>query len=257
MERMTMLHAVVLSFIEGLTEFLPVSSTGHLILAHSLFHIPVTDFSKSFDIIIQFGAILAVATLYRKKIWSHPKILLPVVVAFVPTAAVGLLLYPFIKSNLLESTSITTVSLAVGGLVLLVIERIAHKKHENTISSMPLFHAFLIGLGQTVAVIPGVSRAAATIVAAMLLGYPKKTAVEFSFLLAIPTIGAAAGFDAIRSTDALSSNIMLLVIGFAGAWISAYITVKHFIQWVNRHSLAAFGWYRISLSAVFWAFVGI
>lgn len=254
---MTALQAVLLAIIEGLTEFLPVSSTGHLLLAGKALGIPDTDFSKTFDIVIQFGAILAVVSLYWKTVLSKPKLLIPVLTAFLPTAVVGMVLYPFIKTVLLESSGITVISLALGGIVLLFIDRVTRPDTSKSILTMPLFHAFIIGLGQSAAVVPGVSRAAATMVAALLLGYPKKTAVEFSFLLAVPTIGAAAGYDAVQNIPALKQNLPVLAIGFAGAWISAVFAVRGFVAFLNSHSLAAFGWYRIVLASLYFLIIGV
>jgi len=246
------LHALLLSIIEGITEFLPVSSTGHLILAGNLLQVSATEYVKSFEIIIQFGAILAVATLYWKTVFSNPKILLPLCIAFLPTAIIGFLLYPVITSVFLENTAVTVFSLFIGGLVLICIERYTHPTQNKSIASLPLHHAFLIGLGQSVAVIPGVSRAAATIVTALLLGYPKKTAVEFSFLLAVPTIGAAASLDALQNIHTIAQDIPLLLIGFIGAWLSALLMIRGFIHWVSHRSLAVFGWYRIIAASAFW-----
>lgn len=254
---MNIFHALILSVIEGLTEFLPISSTGHLVLASKLLAIPTTDFSKSFDIIIQFGAILAIVSLYWKRFWSNPKLLLPVAFAFLPTAVVGLLLYKVIKDVLLTDTPVIVASLAIGGLVLILLDRFVRNPKRTDLAAMPWKHAVLIGLGQSLAVVPGVSRAAATIVAAMVLGYSRETAVEFSFLLAVPTIGAAAGLEAVKNLPALTGHIPLLAVGFVGSWLTAFIAVRSFVTFVKRHSFSAFGWYRIAIAAAFWLMVGI
>lgn len=254
---MTILHAVLLSVVEGVTEFLPVSSTGHLVLVSKLLAIPTSDFSKSFDIVIQFGAILAVISLYWKTIIRKPTIIVPVAFAFLPTALVGLLSYTVIKNSLLTNELVIVVSLALGGVVLVFLDRFIKKSTRSNIVIMPLTHAVIIGIGQSFAVIPGVSRAAATVVTALLLGYDRTSAVEFSFLLAIPTIGAAAGLDVVKNYHALFANLPLLTIGFIGSWITALIAVRGFVGYMKQHSLAAFGWYRILVATLFWLMIGI
>lgn len=254
---MNILHAVILSIVEGLTEFLPVSSTGHLVLVSKLLSIPTTEFSKSFDIIIQFGAILAVVSLYWKTVISKPKLIIPIAAAFIPTAIVGLLLYKVIKNVLLADTPVIVASLIIGGIVLILIDRFTKKSTHSDLTTMTIRHAIIIGLGQSLAVVPGVSRSAATIVTALLLGWDRASAVEFSFLLAVPTIGAAAGLDAVKNIHALTSNIPLLLVGTIGSWITAMAAVKGFVGFMKRNSLAAFGWYRIIAASLFWLVVGV
>ena len=192
---MTILHAIILSIIEGITEFLPISSTGHMVLASTLLKIQETEFVKSFEIIIQLGAILAVLLLYWKKLLTNKDTFIRVAIAFVPTGIVGLVLYKYIKDVLLGNPWIVVIALAIGGVLLILIEKF-HKEKSGKIS---LFDAFLIGCAQSLSVIPGVSRAAATIAGALLLGIPRESAVEFSFLLAIPTMAAATGLDLLKS----------------------------------------------------------
>lgn len=254
---MNLIHAVILSIVEGITEFLPVSSTGHLVLVSKLLAIPTTDFSKSFDIVIQLGAILAVVSLYWKTIIRKPKTIIPVMAAFMPTAIVGFILYKFIKGVLLSDTPVIIGSLAVGGIILLLIDRFIKKSQFSDITRMSFRHAIIIGLGQSLAVVPGVSRSAATIVTALLLGWDKASAVEFSFLLAVPTIAAAAGLDAVKNVHALTTNLPLLAVGLVGSWITALVAVRAFVGFVKTHSFAAFGWYRLIAAAMFWFLIRV
>ena len=249
---MNILHAVILSIIEGITEFLPISSTGHMILASTLLKIQETDFVKSFQIIIQFGAIFAVLLLYWKKLLTNKETFIRVLVAFIPTAIVGLVLYKFIKDILLGNPWIVVWSLGIGGILLILLEKFYTEKQQK----LSVFHAFLIGCVQSLSVIPGVSRAAATIVGARLLGVGREDAVEFSFLLAIPTMAAATGLDLLKSGKHFTgSQYELLGIGFIGAFITAFITVKWFIGFVKTHTFIPFGIYRILAALAFYVFV--
>jgi len=246
---MNVLSAIILSIIEGVTEFLPISSTGHMILASTLLKIAETDFVKSFEIIIQLGAILAVIVLYWKKLWFYN---MRVLIAFIPTAIVGFLLYKFIKDSLLGNPWIVVWSLGLGGILLIFLEKFHTEKQKN----MSLRDAFIIGIAQSFSIIPGVSRAAATIAGALLLGVKRETAVEFSFLLAIPTMAAATGLDLIKSAHNFSGNdYMLLTVGFVGAFITALITVTWFIKFVKTHTFIPFAIYRIAAALAFYFFV--
>ena len=205
---MTFLHAIILSIVEGFSEFLPISSTGHMVLAAKLLQIPQTDFVKSFEIIIQLGAILAVVVIYWKTIWSNKKAWKPIILAFIPTAVVGLLLYKVVKNVLLGNSLITVAALLIGGLVMIAVEYWfkSSKPEVEKIENISNKNAIIIGLFQSISIIPGVSRAAATIVGGMLLKTKRKTAVEFSFLLAIPTMAAASGLDLIKTHFHFSSS---------------------------------------------------
>ncbi len=249
---MNVLSAIILSIIEGITEFLPISSTGHMILAGTLLHIAETDFVKSFEIIIQLGAILAVLLLYWRKLLTNRNTFIHVAIAFVPTAIVGLVFYKFIKDVLLGNPWIVVWSLGIGGILLILVEKLYKEKQQE----MTLFHAFLIGCAQSLSVIPGVSRAAATIVGARLLGMKREDAVEFSFLLAIPTMAAATGLDLIKSgRNFTGGQYELLAIGFIGAFITALITVKWFIAFVKTHTFIPFAIYRILVAVAFYFFI--
>jgi undecaprenyl-diphosphatase len=255
---MSLPQSIILSIIEGITEFLPISSTGHLILASHLLQIPPTDFAKSFDIAIQLAAILAVVTIYWKTLLTKQKLWLPIIAAFIPTAILGFIFYGFIKDVLFENTTITLLALFIGGIVLIVLEKTYKEKddHIDNLENVPLKKAVAIGFAQSLSMIPGVSRAAATIFGGMFTGLSRKASIEFSFLLAIPTMAAATGLDLIKSGYAFTSNEWgLLSVGFIGAFIPAYFTVKYFLKYIQNHTFIAFGVYRIFLALLFWLLV--
>src|SRR3989338_7041903 len=250
---MTFIHAVILGIVEGLTEFLPVSSTGHLILASRLLKISSTAFLSSFDIAIQVGAILAVLVLYWKSAFMNFKVLKRLCVAFLPTAVVGFLLYKLIKHVFLDSIPVVLGSLFLGGLFLIIFERFydARKTGSAELENISYQHCFFIGLFQSLAVIPGVSRSAATIIGGLMLGLDRKVIVEFSFLLAVPTILAATAYDLLRSGNAFSdSQFGLLTAGFAVSFVVAIGAIKFFIRFVKKFSFTLFGVYRIALAAI-------
>jgi len=251
---MNAVQVVLLSIIEGITEFLPVSSTGHLILASKLLRIQTTEFTKSFEIFIQLGAIMAVVTLYWRMLLGNRKLWVPLIMAFIPTAIVGFTLYPYIKGYLLDNTLVTTISLFVGGLVLIGFEKIYTEKSER----LTWQRALMIGMFQSLSVVPGVSRAAATIIGGLSAGLSRKEAVEFSFLLALPTMAAATGLDLVKSAGTFDPNQFgILALGFCIAWFTAYFTVKLFLAYIKTHTFISFGVYRVILALVFWLFVGI
>lgn len=248
---MEILHIIILGIVEGVTEFLPVSSTGHLILVGELLRIPVTEFSKSFNIVIQLGAILAVVVIYWRRLFSSVELLKKVFVAFVPTAVIGYLVYKFVKTYLLGNNWVVVGALFIGGIILVVFERFVRKPAPTFEgNSEPTYlQAFLIGVFQVIAVIPGVSRSAATIVGGQLIGVEKKTIVDFSFLLAIPTMAAATGLDLLKSAGDFSSDQFgALAIGLVVSFVAALLAVKTFLAYVQNHSFAVFGWYRIVLA---------
>lgn len=255
---MDLLQTILLSLVEGITEFLPISSTGHLILTSKVLNIPQSDFVKSFEVIIQFGAILAVVVLYWKSFLGNFSLWLKILVGFIPTGVVGLTLYKFIKNILLGNTFITLLALFVGGVVLILLEKF-YKEREHPVGEVNLISfkkSFLIGLIQSLSIIPGVSRAAATITGGLLLGLDRKTGVEFSFFLAIPTIFAASSFDLINSGFSFSNNeYFLLAIGFLGSFISAIFAVMFFNRFIEKFSFIPFGIYRICLALIFWLLI--
>lgn len=248
---MDLLQAIILGITEGLTEFLPISSTGHMILVSHLLQIAQSDFIKSFEIFIQLGAILAVVVLYWKdllntKMW--PKI----IAGFLPTAIIGLVLYKFVKNYLLGNLLVVLSSLFIGGIILIFIEKWLHPKGNLTVKK-----AFGVGLFQAISIIPGVSRSAATIVGAMLLGVPKEEAVSYSFLLAVPTLAAATGLDLVKSHFSFTTSEWgLLFTGFTAAFITAIIAIKFFLKYIRDHSFRSFGIYRIILSVVYYFVIG-
>lgn len=243
---MNIIHALILGVVEGITEFLPISSTAHLTLASSLLGLSQSDFVKTFEISIQSGAILAAIIYYSKRLISNRVLLSKVFTAFVPSALVGLVLYKFIKSFLIGNLWVTLIALFAGGLVLLVI-----KPKKNVSSNLSYFNAIIIGLCQSLAIIPGVSRSAATIVAGLLLGQSQAASTEFSFLLAIPTLLAAASLDLVKSVSLLSeANLPLLLVGFISSAVTAFLAIKFFVRFVASHSLRFFGVYRIALASL-------
>lgn len=249
---MNLLQVIIISVIEGITEFLPVSSTGHLILANRLLGIAPTDFTKSFDIAIQLGAILAVVTLYAKTLLTRRALWPRLIVALLPTMAAGFFLYPFIHSYLLENTTVTVIALAAGGIAIWIFEHFFGKRAGRSAEKMSLGAALGIGVFQSLAVVPGVSRAAATIVGGMGLGLGRKEAVEFSFLLAVPTMAAATGLDLLKQGAAFSSSeILLLLLGMGVSWITAVFAVRYFLTYVQGHTLVPFAIYRLVLAAFF------
>ena len=257
---MNILHTVILSAVEGLTEFLPISSTGHMILVSKLLGITETNFVKTFEIVIQLGAIMAVVVLYFKKLVTGSDLVKKLAVAFIPTAIVGFTLYPLIKEVLLGSSAITLNALFWGGIVIIFVEKLL-KKSKSQISNLkstePTYRqALIIGTFQSISVIPGVSRAAATIVGGLLTGLNRKAAIEFSFLLAVPTMFAATGLDLYKSRDMITQGGFLML--FAGTILSfffAMLAIKFLINYVKKHDLTPFGIYRIILAVLFWLLV--
>jgi undecaprenyl-diphosphatase len=253
---MTIIQAIIIAIVEGLTEFLPVSSTGHMILASSLLGINNDAFLKTFEISIQLGAILAIVMMYLKRFFKNFEIYKKLIVAFIPTAIVGFLAYNFIKEYLF-STIVVSVSLILGGIILILVDRKVVKQVSsyNEPEDVPIKNAFYIGLIQCISMIPGVSRAGATIVGGVFNGFNKKQAMEFSFLLAVPTMFAATGYDLLKTPVKFTGNeIMLLGIGLVTAFIFAWIAVKAFLAFVQKFGFSWFGWYRILIGILFLLF---
>jgi undecaprenyl-diphosphatase len=255
---MNILHVLILSIVEGITEFLPISSTGHLILTSKLLQIEPTYYQKTFEIVIQFGAILAIVFLYFKKFLSSWSLIKKLFVAFIPTAIVGLTFYPLIKDVLLGSSSITLNALFWGGIALIGAEIfLKHKKPDaKSVSEISYRQALLIGTFQSFSVVPGVSRAAATIIGGLVSGLDRVAATEFSFLLAVPTMLAATTLDIYKSRDLISrGGFLTLFIGTALSFFFAVLAVKFLSDFVKKHDFTLFGIYRIALSGLFWLFV--
>lgn len=252
---MNFLQAVILSIVEGITEFLPVSSTGHLILTAVILRIPQTEFVKSFEIFIQLGAIFSIVFLYKDTIFNKILIWKKVLAAFIPTAVIGLILYKIIKHYLLGNALVTVASLFIGGILFIIMEKIYHKKNAEITSIEKISYpkAIIVGIIQSLSIIPGVSRSGATIFGAMMLGVSREAAVEMSFWLAIPTMLAATSLDLVKSSFYFNRyEYSLLLIGFIGSFITAYFTAKFLLEFIKKNDFIPFGIYRIVLAFLFW-----
>ena len=244
-------HALVLGLVEGITEFLPVSSTAHLVLASRVLHLVESEFLKSFQIIIQLGAILSVVVLYWSKFWNW-EIFKKLVVAFIPTGVIGLTVYKALKSHLLGNLTVVLWALLLGGIALIVFERFKeHSVADADFAEITYAKALLIGVFQAIAIVPGVSRSAATIVGGSMIGISKRTIVEFSFMLAVPTMLAASGLELVRNHDALTGGLALLAAGFVVSFLTAIVAIKSFLGYVKKRDFSLFGWYRVVLAVVF------
>lgn len=254
---MNLINVLILSVVEGITEFLPISSTGHLILASKILGIAETDFVKTFEIVIQLGAIMAIVVLYTKK-FLNINMLKKLFVAFLPTAIVGFTLYPVIKGFLLGSSSVTLNALFFGGVALIGIEWFLKRKRNETRNpgNITYRQALLIGTFQSLSIIPGVSRAAATIIGGLTSGLDRQTATEFSFLLAVPTMIAASALDIYKSREVIAQGgYLTLLTGTVLSFIFAMLAVKFLLNFIKKHDFTAFGIYRIILAILFWIFI--
>lgn len=254
---MTLLDSIILGAIEGFTEFLPVSSTGHLILASGLLGLPASEFLKSFQIAVQLGAIAAVVVLYWRS-FLQIELLKKLFVAFLPTGLVGFLVYPFAKGFLLGNPYVVVVSLFVGGILLILFE-LWHKEREDgpeDSAGISYPKALLVGLFQSIAIIPGVSRSAATILGGLLVGLRRTAIVEFSFLLAVPTMLAATGYDLLKSADEFASfDFGAMAVGFVVAFLVALVSMRFLLAIVRKHTFIPFGIYRIVVAILFFLIV--
>lgn len=246
---MTTLHALILGLVEGITEFLPVSSTAHLILTSQILGLEQSDYLKSFNVIIQLGAILAVLVLYWRNLlkWG---VLKRLAFAFLPTGILGLVLYDTVKLVFFESISLILWSLILGGLVLILFEKSSKNSLGKAlpIEEIPYWNCFCIGIFQSLAMIPGVSRSGASIVGGMSMGLHKKTVVEFSFLLAIPTILAASILDLYKNAPAFTNQEHFsLGIGFIGSFVTALLSITLLLKFLQKNTFTHFGLYRIAL----------
>ncbi len=264
---MTILEAVILAIVEGITEFLPVSSTGHMIIASSLMGIAEDDFTKTFTIAIQFGAILSVVILYWKRFFKTVNFYLKLFIGFIPAAAVGFLFGDEIDA-MLENVTVVAIALILGGIVLLFIDKLFGRDDEKDITTtdnISYKNSFLIGVFQCLAVIPGVSRSAATIIGGLTQKLTRKTAAEFSFFLAVPTMFAAtayslflkeieegpnAGTAAYEILLSSNNNILCFIIGNIVAFIIALIAMRSFVSFLTKHGFKIFGYYRIILGSI-------
>ncbi|MFH0826556.1 MAG: undecaprenyl-diphosphatase UppP [Candidatus Omnitrophota bacterium] len=257
---MNILQASVLGLIEGLTEFLPISSTGHLMLAVRSLGIAQTEFVKSFEIAIQSGAILAVAVMYWGTLLKSWEIGKRVLIAFVPTAVIGVIFYKFIKSFMFNNVLVVLWALFLGGIILIAFERFHREKESDTqeLTEITYPKALAIGLFQTIAVIPGVSRSAATILGGLALGLKRRTIVEFSFLLALPTLISATAWDMFKCAPSFKeSDFLLLSTGFIISGGVSFLSMRFLLAFVKKHSFSVFGIYRVVLAIIFWFWLGM
>ena len=254
-----LVKAALLGLVEGATEFIPVSSTGHLILASDWLGL-VDERAKTFDIFIQLGAILAIVWIYRERLVRtmadarrdpiSRSFLLNLVIAFLPAAVVGFLTHDWIKSKLFNP-GVVAIALIVGGLIILLIERWPPKSRVHHVAGIPPGLALGIGLAQVLALIPGTSRSGATIMGGYALGLSRTAATEFSFFLAIPTMLAATTYDLLKSWSVLAAtDIPMFAVGFIVSFVSAVVVVKAFLTFVSSHTFSVFAWYRIALGVV-------
>ena len=263
---MTILHGLILGIIEGLTEFLPISSTAHMIIVGEWLKIPQTEFLKSFEISIQMGAILSVVILYWKRVWNNLGIIWKLAAAFIPTSIIGLIFYKIVKNYLMESPLIIAISLLLGGIIIILFEKWYAKKQKPEtegnedldLNAITYKQAVTLGVVQAIAIIPGVSRSGATIIGGLAQGIKRKTIVEFSFLLAIPTMLAATALDIYKNPTVFTGNqLTIWIVGFVTSFITALIGVKFLIKYVQKNDFKAFGWYRIIFGAIIlvWLFL--
>lgn len=262
------LTAILLGIVEGLTEFVPVSSTGHLILASELFGYNAADWAM-FNVVIQLGAILAVVVQYWSTFWNAGtgilkleseslRFLRNILVAFIPSAVLGLALKDYIDI-MLGSPSVVAWALLIGGIAILGIEKVVKPGADRGVADLPLKQVIGVGLAQCLAMVPGVSRSGATIMGALAMGVGRKTAAEFSFFLAVPTMLGASTLEILDNREALMSGTSAvgwgeIAIGFVVSFIVALAVIRAFVAYVSRHGFAPFGWYRIviGIAAIIW-----
>ncbi len=247
---MTDIQALILAIVEGLTEYLPVSSTGHMIIASSLMGIAADDSVKMFTIAIQFGAILSVVVLYWKRFFQSLDFYLKLAVAFLPAAVLGFLLNDFIDS-LLENVVVVAAALFLGGIILLFVDKWFENKETDDTITFP--KALNIGFFQVISMIPGVSRSAATIIGGLTQKLSRKAAAEFSFFLAVPTMFAATAYKMLKfykGGGAITDYLHVLAIGNIVAFVVAMIAIKGFIAFLTKYGFRIFGWYRIVVGSV-------
>ena len=251
---MNLLNAIILGLIEGITEFLPISSTAHLIISSKLLNIPQTEFQKFFEVFIQSGAILAVIFIYWKIILKNRNMMMNIFLSFIPTAVVGFLLHKVIKGFFFESFTLIGTSLFIIGLFFIIYEYLLKNKivkADKKIIEITVTQALLIGLGQSLAVVPGVSRAGAVILTMMIMGFNRKESALYSFVLAVPTLLAASAFDFLKTNPQLiftGRNPLFLFIGLVTSFFSALLAIKWFIKFLQNNTLMYFGVYRIILA---------
>ncbi|MBZ8132953.1 undecaprenyl-diphosphate phosphatase [Afifella sp. IM 167] len=256
MDLTTLLEAAFLGLIEGLTEFIPVSSTAHILLAGHFLGFESTG--KTFEVLIQLGAILAILSVYFARLWrvamalptdpNARRFVISILIAFLPAAVIGVIAHDFIKNVLFETPVLICVTLIVGGVILAYIDRLDLNPVNHDAMRYTPWLAFKIGLFQCLAMVPGVSRSGATIAGALLMGCDKRSAAEFSFFLAMPTMAGAFAYDLFKNRDLLSANDALIIaVGFVCAFIAAVFVVRSLLDFVSRHGFTPFAWWRIAV----------
>ena len=255
-----LIKAVVLGLVEGLTEFIPVSSTGHLLLIQRFFGFEDQDFGKTFAVLIQLGAVLAILSIYFVRLWKifigmfrdpqARRFVIGVLLAFLPAAIIGAVAHSFIKSVLFNPWIVCFTLIAGGGILLWVDQlNLKPKYHDATTFTLPMYLA--IGVFQCLAMIPGTSRSGATIVSAMLLGADKRSAAEFSFFLAIPTMAGAFSYDLYKNWSLMGgSNTLMVAVGFATSFVAGWFVVRMLLDYVTRHGFSLFAWWRVIIGSL-------
>ncbi len=253
---MNFIHTIIIGIVEGLTEFLPISSTAHMDIARTILGIPTSSFIKSFEIIIQLGAIMAVAVLYYKKVFSSWKYIVNLIIAFIPTGIIGFILYKLVKSFLLGNILVEACALLIGGIIIIIFENYQIKNNhieseEINIEKLTFKQLIILGTAQALAVIPGVSRSGAVIISGRAIGLNRVLITEFSFLLAVPTMLAASVYDIYKSGVSVSSSEWgTIILGFIVSFLVAFIVIKWFLGYIRKHTFEIFGWYRIVLGII-------
>ncbi len=258
---MNTFHIVILSIVEGITEFLPVSSTAHIDITRELLGILSTDFIKSFEITIQLGAICAVLFLYGKRVLKSARYIRNVVISFIPTGIIGFFLYKIIKGFLLGNILLSASMLILGGIIIIIFER----KNKNeiidpsiSIETLSIRKLLILGVAQALAVIPGVSRSGAVIIGGRALGISKNIITEFSFVLAVPTMLAAVVYDLYKSGFAFTNLQWVdIALGFIVSFIVAFVVIKWLLSYIKTHSFEFFGWYRIVIGAIIIIYISL
>lgn len=254
---MNFIHVVILGIVEGITEFLPISSTAHLEFVSHILRIAQTDFVKSFIIAIQLGAILAVVIVYWRKLFQSFKAWKNIIIGFIPTGIIGFILYKLIKQFLIGNVWIAAVVLIIGGIIILVFEKSFAKKSRDSysirsIEDLSIVEMLKLGVIQAIAVVPGVSRSGALIIGGMGMGIPRPVIIETAFLLAIPTMAAATGYDLLKTGISFSGHERaMILVGALVSCVVGYMAVKWLIGFVTKSDFKIFGWYRIIAGIAF------
>jgi undecaprenyl-diphosphatase len=258
---MEIYHAILLGIIEGITEFLPISSTFHLLFAEQLLGLERTEFLKFFTVFIQAGGILAVLWLYGRELWQDRALIKKILLSFIPTAILGFFLYELVKDTFFESNYLMLSGFILFGLIFILYETFLQKNPaalNKNLTELTWQQCLVVGAFQALAILPGVSRAGAVILIMMLLGQKRTSAAKYSFLLAVPTIFASAGLDLIKTTDAISLSrpeVTATAIGFTVSFLVALVFLRWLISYLQKNSLAAFGYYRLGLGLILLAFL--